>query len=45
MTIGTAIVARRNVLRTGGIGASQPASVTLITVKVGKTQSQIINAS
>jgi hypothetical protein len=34
----------RNVVGTGGIGASPPASVTLLTVDVGKTQSQIISA-
>src|SRR4051794_30141767 len=45
MTIGTAIVASTNVRRTVGIGVSQTLRVTLSTVRVANTQSQIISAS
>src|SRR3954453_4077517 len=45
MTIGTAIVASTKVRRTVDIGASQSLRVTLRTVKVGNTHSQIISAN
>src|SRR4051794_21756515 len=45
MTIGTAMVARMKVRRTGVRVTSQLPSVRLRTVRVGKTASQIIRAS
>ena len=45
MTIGTAMVARTNVRRTGPTSVSQGPSVRLRTVRVGKTAIQIIRAS
>src|SRR4051812_48750429 len=45
MTIGTAIVASTKVRRMVDIGASQSLRVTLSSVRVGNTHSQIISAS
>ncbi len=45
MTIGTAMVASTNVRTTGESGLNQSPSTRLITVSVGKTQSQIMMAS
>ena len=45
MTIGTAIVASKNVRATGESVFSQSPSARLRTVSVGKTASQIMNAS
>src|SRR5215213_3616767 len=45
MTIGTATVASVKVRRTGDRSASQSPKARLSTVSVGKTASQIINAS
>jgi len=45
MTIGTAMVARTNVRRTGCCPASRGPIARLRTVSVGKTATQIISAS
>src|SRR4051812_16136674 len=45
MTMGTAMVARTNVRRTGFVSLSDGPMVRFSTVRVGKTASQIISAS